>query len=82
MPSAQSVVAPFTFANTKSSVRNAPEGSWVCECGNVNYPSRLKCNAHNCDKEKPVDFTPGPVAMPTMQTGVFRDGGTCLKAVF
>lgn len=26
----------------------APEGSWTCRCGNVNYPERMFCNTKTC----------------------------------
>ncbi|CAK9078371.1 unnamed protein product, partial [Durusdinium trenchii] len=28
-------------------------GDWTCECGNINFESRVKCNRHSCAKMKP-----------------------------
>ncbi|KAK3243725.1 hypothetical protein CYMTET_46637 [Cymbomonas tetramitiformis] len=35
----------------------APDGSWICSCGNVNYPFRTKCNRRNCGLDRKTDST-------------------------
>eukprot|EP00959_Pyramimonas_sp_CCMP1952_P175465 3666997-Pyramimonas_sp.AAC.1 len=44
----------------------APDGSWSCKCGNVNYPFRTKCNRRNCGLDR--DAPPGEAA-PAPQRG-------------
>jgi len=39
---------------------NAPPGSWICEyCGNLNYATRTRCNAHKCGRAR----TEGAIAV-------------------
>ena len=33
--------------------QNLQDGSWVCECGNQNYPSRTICNMRSCGRPRP-----------------------------
>eukprot|EP00240_Pyramimonas_obovata_P006221 CAMPEP_0118956584 /NCGR_PEP_ID=MMETSP1169-20130426/61653_1 /TAXON_ID=36882 /ORGANISM="Pyramimonas obovata, Strain CCMP722" /LENGTH=305 /DNA_ID=CAMNT_0006904621 /DNA_START=95 /DNA_END=1012 /DNA_ORIENTATION=+ len=44
----------------KGEPEQAPDGSWTCKCGNVNYPFRNKCNRRNCglDREPAAQDAP------------------------
>merc|ERR1719321_1695276 len=35
---------------------NLPPGSWLCQCGNTNFPTRSTCNRRNCSLPKNVGF--------------------------
>jgi len=40
----------------KAESRERQEGDWVCQkCGNINWPSRTKCNMKKCGAPKPAD---------------------------
>mmetsp|Transcript_76878 Transcript_76878/g.205465 ORF Transcript_76878/g.205465 Transcript_76878/m.205465 type:complete len:278 (+) Transcript_76878:76-909(+) len=40
--------------------QEVPEGSWTCSCGNVNYPTRIRCNRRGCTLPKPGAVVPVP----------------------
>lgn len=31
-----------------------PEGSWHCQCGNINWPQRTTCNKKSCNQPRPL----------------------------
>eukprot|EP00451_Oxyrrhis_marina_P001281 CAMPEP_0204258894 /NCGR_PEP_ID=MMETSP0468-20130131/5223_1 /ASSEMBLY_ACC=CAM_ASM_000383 /TAXON_ID=2969 /ORGANISM="Oxyrrhis marina" /LENGTH=236 /DNA_ID=CAMNT_0051233099 /DNA_START=24 /DNA_END=734 /DNA_ORIENTATION=+ len=51
------VPAPIHVAAPRAAPRKAPLGSWKCECGNVNFPSRTSCNRNTCSKPRETSET-------------------------
>eukprot|EP00929_Paragymnodinium_shiwhaense_P023974 TRINITY_DN14884_c0_g1_i1.p1 TRINITY_DN14884_c0_g1~~TRINITY_DN14884_c0_g1_i1.p1 ORF type:complete len:407 (+),score=50.31 TRINITY_DN14884_c0_g1_i1:127-1347(+) len=45
--------ANITQSSGRQSGGAPPQGSWKCECGNINYPQRVVCNRSGCAKPRP-----------------------------
>ena len=64
--------APQGVGSNAADAGPAPEGSWACSCGNVNYPFRTECNRRNCGLPRGAEAPPasqGQAAMDAPEGG-------------
>jgi len=68
-------------SHTEPRALDAREGSWICECGNKNFPDKEFCNLRKCGLPKPVQVRPPRrnfEAFPGRHRGrQAADGWTC-----